>query len=352
MELRLIVGLAFAVATAVATNLAFLWKHRGAVAAPPVSARRPIRSAAGLFRSKWWAIGWAVAVVGWVCHVGALALAPLSLAQAVIAGGFVFLAVLAERLFGFELKRRQWGGIALVALGLGILGVTTPTTVEQTRYSIIAIAAFQAVLLVVGLLLVLVTHMTAVKHQGPLDDPSLDDPPRGDQFPRTGGAPQAPVTAHTTPGEGSKTAGILLGTAAGIAFGVSDVSIKALAEEVLSDVAAIISPWVVTALIASIGAFYASARSLQIGEGIAVITATTAAANLSTIAGGIIVFGESMGDDAVEVSLRLSAFLLVVAGAMLMPGPMRAAEAGAEQEREEQAAGDVGPPAPQPAKAD
>jgi hypothetical protein len=121
---------------------------------------------------------------------------------------------------------------------------------------------------------------------------------------------------------------------------------------VLSDVAAIISPWVVTALIASIGAFYASARSLQIGEGIAVITATTAAANLSTIAGGIIVFGESMGDDAVEVSLRLSAFLLVVAGAMLMPGPMRAAEAGAEQEREEQAAGDVGPPAPQPAKAD
>jgi hypothetical protein len=75
MELRLIVGLVFAVATAVATNLAFLWKHRGAVAAPAVNFRRPISSAAELFRSKWWAIGWAVAVVGWVFHVGAIALA-------------------------------------------------------------------------------------------------------------------------------------------------------------------------------------------------------------------------------------------------------------------------------------
>jgi hypothetical protein len=340
MELRLVLGLIFAVATAVATNLAFLWKHRGAVAAPAVSLRSPVRSAAELFRSKWWAIGWAVAVVGWVFHVGALALAPLSLAQAVIAGGFVVLAVLAERMFGFELHRRQWGGIALVAAGLAILGVTTPATVEATRYSIVAIAAFQTVLLIVGLLLVAVTHTAAVHHEGPIEDDAspADHERRGDDHPKTGGAPQAPVTAHTTTGEGSKWAGILLGIAAGIAFGVSDVSIKALAEEVAGNPLAILSPWVVTALIASLGAFYASARSLQIGEGIAVITATTSAANLSTIAGGIIVFGERLGDDALEITLRLAAFVLVVAGAALMPGPMRAAEAGAEEERDEGAA--------------
>jgi multidrug transporter EmrE-like cation transporter len=348
MELRLVLGLVFAVATAVATNLAFLWKHRGAVAAPAVSLRAPVRSAAELFRSKWWAIGWAVAVVGWVFHVGALALAPLSLAQAVIAGGFVVLAVLAERLFGFELHRRQWGGIALVAAGLAILGVTTPTTVEQTRYSIVAIAAFQTVLLIVGLVLVAVTHATAVRHEGPLDDGSAGGERSGDEYPRTGGAPQAPVTAHTTRG-GSRWAGILLGTAAGIAFGVSDVSIKALAEDVIGDALAIVSPWTVTALIASLGAFYASARSLQIGEGIAVITATTSAANLSTIAGGIIVFGERLGDDALETALRVSAFVLVVAGAALMPGPMRAAEAGAEEERHEQAAPERGAAAREPA---
>src|SRR3954451_13152146 len=283
MELRLVLGLVFAVATAVATNLAFLWKHRGAVAAPADELRHPVRSAAELVRSKWWAIGWAVAVVGWVFHVGALALAPLSLAQAVIAGGFVVLAVLAERMFGFGLQRRQWGGIALVAAGLAFLGATASTTVEQTRYSLIAIAIFQTGLLVVGLILVVVTHAVAVEHPGPVDDAPVDDGPRGDEYPRTGGAPQAPVTAHTTRRGGSKTAGILLGTAAGIAFGVSDVSIKALADDTLSDPLSIISPWTVTALVASVGAFYATARSLQIGEGIAVITATPAAANLSTM---------------------------------------------------------------------
>ena len=332
MDLTLVLGLLFAVGTAIATNLAFLWKHRGAVAAPPVDLHHPIRTAAELFRSKWWAIGWAVAVVGWVAHVGALALAPLSLAQAVIAGGFVVLAVLAERMFGFGLGRRQWGGIALVATGLAFLGATAPLDASETRYSLLAIAVFQTVLLLVGLLLVAVTHGVAVAEHGPLDD----DAPRDDQHPRSGGAPQAPVTAHTTSQRPHKAAGILLGTAAGIAFAVSDVSIKAIAQDAFSSPSAIFSPWTATALIASVGAFYASARSLQIGDGVAVITATTAAANLATIAGGIVVFGERLGDGTLESILRLAAFGLVVAGAVLMPGPTRAAEAGAEEERREQ----------------
>jgi len=329
VDLSLVIGLIFAVGTAIATNLAFLWKHRGAVAAPAVDLRHPVRSAAELFRSKWWAIGWAVAVIGWVGHVGALALVPLSLAQAVIAGGFVVLAVLAERMFGFGLGRRQWGGIALVASGLAFLGATAPLDARETRYTLLGIAVFQTGLLLFGLVLVAVTHRVAVAEHGSLED----DAARDDEHPRTGGAPQAPVTAHTRSRRPHRMAGILLGTAAGIAFAVSDVSIKALAEDVLAGPSAIMSPWTVTALVASIGAFYASARSLQIGDGVAVITATTAAANLATIAGGIIVFGEQLGDSTSESILRLAAFGLVIAGAALMPGPTRAAEAGAQEER-------------------
>jgi hypothetical protein len=74
---------------------------------------------------------------------------------------------------------------------------------------------------------------------------------------------------------------------------------------------------------------------LQIGEGVTVITATTAAANLATIAAGIIVFGERLGDGTRESVLRLAAFGLVIAGAALVPGPTRVAEAGAEEERRE-----------------
>jgi hypothetical protein len=222
----------------------------------------------------------------------------------------------------------------LVAVGLGFLGATSETTVDQTRYSVIGIAIFQSVLLGVGLLLVLITRLAAVRRHAPLETP-VETGAADPEHPRTGGAPQAPVTAHETRTHGSKTAGLLLATAAGLAFGLSDISIKALAEQTLSDPLALISPWSATALIASIGAFYASARSLQIGEGMAVITATTAAANISTIAGGIIVFGEPLGASVLEAVVRAAAFMLVVAGAALMPGPVRAAEAGAREERHE-----------------
>jgi hypothetical protein len=44
-------GLICALLSALGTNLAFLFKHRGAVAAPDVDMRHPVRSAIDLFRS-------------------------------------------------------------------------------------------------------------------------------------------------------------------------------------------------------------------------------------------------------------------------------------------------------------
>ena len=121
----MIFGLALALGCALGTNFAFLLKHRGAVLAPPVRIRHPLRSAADLFRSKWFALGWVVAVGAWVLHVAALALAPLSIVQAVLSGGLVFLAVLAERYFGFHLGRRQWIGLVITAAGLVVIGLTS-----------------------------------------------------------------------------------------------------------------------------------------------------------------------------------------------------------------------------------
>src|SRR4051795_7496919 len=118
------IGILLALLCALATNLGFLFKHRGACAAPDVSMRHPVRSAVGLFRSRWFAIGMLVAVGAWTLHVAALAMAPLSLVQAVISGGLVFLTVLAERFFGFSVGRRQWIGVGLTAVGLSLLAVT------------------------------------------------------------------------------------------------------------------------------------------------------------------------------------------------------------------------------------
>jgi hypothetical protein len=105
----MIAGLALALGSALGTNVAFLFKQRGAVLAPAVQGRHPLRSAGVVpFAGSRWGGLWP-SLRG--LHVGALALAPLSVVQAVLSGGLVFLAVLAERYFGFHLGRRQWAGV-------------------------------------------------------------------------------------------------------------------------------------------------------------------------------------------------------------------------------------------------
>src|SRR5919112_5406087 len=117
-------GLLLALATAFASVVGFLYKHRGARESPPVEARRPVRTSLALFRSRWYTIGILVATASWGFHVAALALAPISLVQSVIAGGLVLLTVCADRLFGLEVTRREWIGVAFTASGLAFLAAT------------------------------------------------------------------------------------------------------------------------------------------------------------------------------------------------------------------------------------
>ena len=283
------VGLICALLSALATNLAFLFKHRGAVAAPDVDMRHPLRSARDLFRSKWWSIGWAVAAVAFALHVAALSLAPISIGQAVLAGGLVFLAVLAERFFGFELGTRQWIGIGLVAASLAALTLTGGggDSGANSAYSLTGMIVFESIAVGVGLLLVC-SHLIE----------RIDAPP-----------------------------GLLLGVAAGLGFGISDVAIKALSGDLESGPTGLLSPWSVIIVTAAVFSFYASARSLQIGDGVAVIAVTAVAANLSTILAGLAVFGDRLGNDPLVIGVRLLAFALILAGAALIPAPVRAGEA-------------------------
>src|SRR3954468_21610162 len=220
LNVTLHLGILLALGCAIASNLAFFYKHRGACAAPAVNIRHPLRSARGLFASPWFLIGMLVATGAWGLRVVALALAPLSVVQVVLAGGVVLLAVMAERLFGFEVGRRQWWGLALTACGLVLLAVTLPTPHgSHSSYAVPAMVAFEAGLFGLGGLLIL--------------------------GPRVG----APVEHH----------GVMLGAASGVLFGVSDVAIKALTGLVNMDGAmGLLTPWFFVAVAASIVAFYAS----------------------------------------------------------------------------------------------
>lgn len=124
MSLSVQLGLLLSLATALASVLGFLYKHRGAQLAPEVDWKRPLHSTIVLFRSGWYTIGVVVALGGWFFHVGALALAPITLVQSVIAGGLVFLTVAADKLFGQRVTRREWLGVGLMAAGLAFLAAT------------------------------------------------------------------------------------------------------------------------------------------------------------------------------------------------------------------------------------
>src|SRR5436305_3652061 len=93
-------GILLALLCAFVTNLAFFYKHRGACEVPAVCVRHPLRTARSLLGSGWFALGLVIAVGAWILHVGAMAMAPLSVVQVVLAGGVVMIGIMAERIFG------------------------------------------------------------------------------------------------------------------------------------------------------------------------------------------------------------------------------------------------------------
>jgi multidrug transporter EmrE-like cation transporter len=286
--MTLTLGITFALLCALASNLAFLYKHRGARSAVKVDIRHPLRTAVSLWSQKWFAIGMLIGGGAWVLHVAAIALAPLSVVQAVLSGGIVLLAVMADKLFGFSVGKRQWWGLGCIAVGLILLGVTMPdANGAHAQYSLPTMIAFEAGLLSVGVLLTMGTRIPG-SH------------------------------AHH---------GIMYAAAAGILFGVCNVGIKALTGVVADGgvLALLLSPWLLTSLIASVGAFYASARSLQDGDAVPVITITGTATTICVIAGGILVFGDPMPGTALGIVVQAFAFLLVVVASALTPAPVRAA---------------------------
>jgi hypothetical protein len=222
--------------------------------------------------------------------------------QSVIAGGLVLLTVLADRLFGQRVTRREWVGVALTAIGLSFLAATMSGSGDEAHsdYAAGTYATYAAVLAIAGL-------AAAVYGWGE-----------------------------------SRARAPLVGVGAGLLWGASDVTIKALSDSLESDGwLVLLHPLAFVIASLSLIGLTVSARSLQQGAAVPVIAATSAAANLVTIASGPIVFGEPMPDDPLGFALRVAAFALVIVAASLTPPP-GAEEADAAEEPDA---------APEPARA-
>jgi multidrug transporter EmrE-like cation transporter len=276
-----LIGLFLALGTALAGIVGFLLKHRGAVTAPEVDFRRPLHSSIVLFAAPAYTAGVLVAMGGWGFHVAALALAPISLVQCVIAGGLVLLTPLADRVFDQSVTRREWTGVALTALGLAVLAATIEGAAKSSHDD------YHAATLVLYL-----------------------------------GVCCALAAATCFFASRTLRPGLTLALSAGLMWGASDISIKALSGRLDDGAAAVlIHPLAFAILALSLVGLLVSARSLQIGPAVPVIALTSAAGNVVTILAGPVVFGEPMPGDALGVVLRVAAFALVVGAAALTPPP-------------------------------
>ena len=277
MSVSVELGLVLALLTAFGSVAGFLYKFRGAREAPEVELRRPWHSTVALFRSPVYVLGIAIALGSWGLHVGALALAPISLVQSVIAGGLVLLTVVADALFGMEVTRREWIGVGLTAAGLAFLAATLDgdASSAHSRYDPTTLAIFLAVVGAAGLLLTLWPRRAA-----------------------------------------------LLAVSAGLLWAASDTSIKALSSHLHAlGLGVLLHPLALVILVASLVGLLISARSLQLGDAVPMIALTSAAANLTTIAAGPILFGEPLPSSHLELALRVFAFALVIVAAAMTPPP-------------------------------
>jgi drug/metabolite transporter (DMT)-like permease len=289
MRSLLYAGIAPALACTVVTQVAFLLKQRGARATSMVRLDRPLHGTKALLSSPWFALGMGASVVAWLLHVAALAVAPLSMVQAVLASGVIILALLGRFGFGWSISRRQWYGIALTASGLSVVVLTLPP--PNTH----AVAGSGMLLFVIAMLGVGAMFVLA---------------------PRVG------ALAHSR--------GALLGAGAGTLLGVSDVANKALFHVAAGGPLALISsPWLSVTVLGGLFAFVVSGRAFQERDAVAVMACASTTGNITAMLGGIAVFGDRLSSDALLSGLQVSAFVLIAGAALLTASTHGRATVGA-----------------------
>jgi len=270
-------GIGPALACAVVMQIAFLLKQRGAQAANMVQLDRPLHGARALLGSPWFVLGMGASGVAWALHLAALAAAPLSIVQAILASGVVILALLGRFRFGWSISRRQWCGISLTAGALCVLVVTLPAPATHAAAAL-GTLVFVIAALGAGATLVLATRLGTPPHRR----------------------------------------GATLGAAAGVLLGVSDVANKALFHVAAGGPVALIrSPWLSLTVLAGASAFVVSGRAFQERDAVPVMACASTAANITAMLGGIVVFGEGLSSGALLGGLQIFAFALIAGAALL-----------------------------------
>jgi drug/metabolite transporter (DMT)-like permease len=211
-------------------------------------------------------------------------MAPISIVQAVLAGGAVTLAVMAQRLFGDPVERRQWFALLLGGAGLVLLVLTVPHFKgSDSGFTVAGMLGFEG-----GL--ALIASGLALGHRSER------------------------LAGHHK---------VLLATIAGTLFAIAGVAVKGLTG--VGDISVVVlAPWVLVTILAGVGAQYATAAALQRGGAIETIGLIGLVANAAQIIGGVLVFGDPLASSPLGLALQATAFAMVCGSALLIPSRLPA----------------------------
>jgi hypothetical protein len=286
MPAQLGIGLALAFISALVTNTAYSLEHDAAATMPPLSPRRPLRSAKSLIRDRRWVLAFAAESSGWLIYVAALRLAPLALVQAVVASGVAVLALATARGHPSRLARREQFAVVLALAGLGTLAVSL-TGVEPSDHhpAVPAIALWLAGCAAIAFLLIV------------------------------------------RPGRFARAA--TLGMATGLLFADGDISAKLVGY----------GGWWLIAVVSLICAYGVGTSVLQsayqAGDALTAAGTATMVMNVVPIVAGFAIFGETLPSGFRAVA-QISAFVFLILSAVLL----------ARQDRPKRDTGQAGAPAP------
>jgi hypothetical protein len=143
VSVRTAIAIAFELTSATLTNLAYSREHDAAAILPSLSLRRPLQSLRLLLGDRSWLLGFAMETGGFAFYAAALALASIALVQSIGAGGIGVLAYATSKATGRRLGRRQLSGVSLSILGLlALSGSLAKSSGEGRHGSTAAILAW------------------------------------------------------------------------------------------------------------------------------------------------------------------------------------------------------------------
>ncbi|MBV8773877.1 MAG: hypothetical protein JO166_16350 [Deltaproteobacteria bacterium] len=282
MELGYLRGLVIGLLASVmlAAGLAIMKSRAGAL--PAAQGTATVRAIVRWISDLPWLLGLLVETAGSLLYFAALAEAPVSLVAVMMQGGIAVFVAIAIVFLHERANAAEAAGIFGIILAMVLLALSLDNAPPRDQLDSLALGAVSVVTLIGTAILCSANRLR-----------------------RNGAAPAI---------------------ASGVAFGLSTLYTKALAEIFVTHsgsriaIAMAASPWLYLMISSNIGGLVLLQNSFHWARGIIAMPLSSAVSNLVPIIGGIVAFDEKLPSDKGSALLRVAAFMLTILASLLVAG--------------------------------